>query len=58
LTDCDELTLQTLDDHLALNLEAVIKSSARTLAEVADDTLRTHPGLAAADRVVLVVKRR
>ena len=57
LADCDELTLATLDVHLAQTLEPAAHRSAAELVEIADGALRTHPGIDAADRVLVVIKR-
>jgi GAF domain-containing protein len=58
LTDCDELTLSTLDAQLAVALEAAGDRPAAQLVSVADDALRSHAGIETADRVLLVIKRR
>jgi serine phosphatase RsbU (regulator of sigma subunit) len=58
LADCDELTLATLDTRLATTLEAAAHRPANELAELALEVLAAHPGVDAADRVLLVIKRR
>ena len=58
LADCDELTLATLDAHLAQTLEPVARRPATELVEAADGALRAHPGIDAADRALVVIQCR
>lgn len=58
LSDTDELILAALDQRLAVMLEPRLNRPARELAEIAGDILCSYPAVEAADRVLMLIKRR